>query len=112
MSVRWEGPAQQLSITLHRDELLETGFGLVAILLGAIQAWACRFQPSTIDIVSYLDVADAYRHGDWHGALNGYWNPLYLMGPGPRHGPGAALGPDMNFPSPNSSTSLSTSSVC
>jgi hypothetical protein len=57
--------------------LLEAAFALTAILLGAVQAWAFRSQPSTIDLVSYLDIADAYRQGQWHVIVNAYWNPLY-----------------------------------
>ncbi len=56
---------------------LEPAYWLAAIGLGAAQAWVCRFQPSTIDAVSYLDIGDAYVHGRWHEAINGYWNPLY-----------------------------------
>jgi 4-amino-4-deoxy-L-arabinose transferase-like glycosyltransferase len=29
------------------------------------------------DGINYLDMADAYRHGDWQSALNGIWSPLY-----------------------------------
>ena len=92
MSVTWERQAQQLTIRLDRDQLLETALVIAAILLGAVQAWACRFQPSTIDLVSYLDVGDAYLRGDWHAALNGYWNPFVLMGPRPLHGARATFG--------------------
>ena len=49
---------------------------LVALLLGALQAWAGRF-PIGEDGVSYLDVADAYLRGDWRNAFNAYWSPLY-----------------------------------
>jgi hypothetical protein len=77
MSVRWDRRAQHLSITLQPAELLEAGYWLAAVLLGTAQAWAYRFQPSTIDLVSYLDIGDAYVRGDWHQAINGYWNPLY-----------------------------------
>ena len=31
----------------------------------------------TSDGISYLDMGDAYLRGDWHTAINGYWNPLY-----------------------------------
>ncbi len=47
-----------------------------ALLLGAIQAWAFRYE-ATPDGVSYLDVADAVREGRWADAPNGYWSPLY-----------------------------------
>jgi hypothetical protein len=52
-------------------------FSLVAVTLAAFQAWPWRFWPSTIDLVSYLDIGDAYVHGRWADAVNGYWNPLY-----------------------------------
>lgn len=49
---------------------------VIALVLGLIQAWANRFYMGN-DGVPYLDMADAYLRGDWHTALNGYWNPLY-----------------------------------
>jgi hypothetical protein len=57
--------------------LLEAACWLVAIALGAVQAWTWRFQPSTMDLVSYLDLGDAWVRGQWKDAVNGYWNPLY-----------------------------------
>jgi hypothetical protein len=56
---------------------LAAAFCLLAILLGAIQAWIHRDTISSVDAVSYLDIADAYRQGRWSEAVNGYWNPLY-----------------------------------
>ena len=47
---------------------------LVALSLGALQAWALRF-PIGEDGVSYLDIADAYLRGDWHNAFSAYWSP-------------------------------------
>lgn len=49
---------------------------LVALALGAAQAWATRFT-MTPDGISYLDIGDAYWRGDWHNAVNAYWSPLY-----------------------------------
>src|SRR5271165_7685626 len=51
-------------------------FWAIALVLGLIQAWANRFYMGN-DGVPYLDMADAYLRGDWHTAVNGYWNPLY-----------------------------------
>jgi len=48
-----------------------------AAVFGAVQVLATPYRPSSEDVVSYLDVADAYRRQDWNGALNGYWSPLY-----------------------------------
>jgi len=56
---------------------LKITFWLIAILLGALQAWVNRYNLSTDDIIAYLDVGDAYLRGDWQGAINGYWSPLY-----------------------------------
>lgn len=50
---------------------------LVAIVLGAIQAWSHRFSISSEDGISYLDIADAYLRGDWNLAINPHWSPLY-----------------------------------
>jgi hypothetical protein len=62
---------------------LKNPLAAVALILGLIQVLANRFYMS-IDGVSYLDMADAYFRGDWHTAINGYWNPLYswLLGIG------------------------------
>ena len=57
--------------------LLEAACWIIAIALGAVQAWTWRFQPSTMDLVSYLDLGDAWVRGQWKDAVNGYWNPLY-----------------------------------
>jgi hypothetical protein len=51
-------------------------FWLLAIALGAAQAWATRFTMNP-DGISYLDMGDAYWRGDWHVAINAYWSPLY-----------------------------------
>jgi hypothetical protein len=48
----------------------------VSFALGLAVAWRSRFY-MTHDGVSYLDMGDAYLRGDWHTAINGYFNPLY-----------------------------------
>ena len=53
-----------------------TPFWAVALVLGLIQVWANRFYMGN-DGVPYLDMANAYLRGDWHTALNGFFNPLY-----------------------------------
>ncbi len=77
MSVRWDGRSLNLRLTLSKDQLLEGGYCCLAIALGAVQAWRCRYWLSTEDAVSYLDIGDAYVQGRWRDAINGYWNPLY-----------------------------------
>jgi hypothetical protein len=49
---------------------------IIALALGAAQAWAARFTMNP-DGVSYLDIGDAYWRRDWHNAINAYWSPLY-----------------------------------
>src|SRR5215470_6657964 len=46
------------------------------LALGLVQAAANRYSIFS-DGISYLDLSDAYRHGDWHNAINGQWSPLY-----------------------------------
>lgn len=48
----------------------------VSFVLGLAQAWRSRFL-MTHDGISYLDMGDAWLRGDWHTAINGYFNPLY-----------------------------------
>jgi hypothetical protein len=45
-------------------------------LFGVFQALASRFYMNP-DGVSYADLADAWRRGDWHNAINACWSPLY-----------------------------------
>ena len=51
-------------------------FWLLAIALGAAQAWATRFTMNP-DGISYLDMGDAYWRGNWHMAINAYFSPFY-----------------------------------
>jgi hypothetical protein len=55
---------------------LKTSLFLISVVLGLIQVLINRFYMAQ-DGVPYLDMADAYLRGDWHTAINGYWNPLY-----------------------------------
>ena len=50
---------------------------LAGLVLAAAQCWISRCDPNEIDLVSYLDVADAYAAGHWSAAINGTWSPLY-----------------------------------
>lgn len=45
-------------------------------VLGAIQALSARFDMNP-DGISYLNLSDLYARGDWNGAVNAYWSPLY-----------------------------------
>ena len=65
--------------TLHPDSYLRRimiAFWMIALLLGAIQAWSSRFDMAP-DGIQYLDNADAYFRGDWANAANTQWSPMY-----------------------------------
>lgn len=49
---------------------------LISFCFVLLHLWDNRdlFDPEGI---SYLDIADAYRRGDWHEALAGIWSPMY-----------------------------------
>src|SRR2546430_3423377 len=49
---------------------------VVSCALVLLNLWDNRdlFDPEGI---TYLDLADAYRRGDWRAALVGHWSPLY-----------------------------------
>lgn len=55
-----------------------TAVWLTTIVLGGIQALASRFYMNA-DGVSYLNLSDIFARGDWSGAVNGYWSPLYPL---------------------------------
>jgi hypothetical protein len=55
---------------------VRVSFWTLAVLLGAAQAWFSRHRIFS-DGISYLDIAQHYARGDWSGALNAYWSPLY-----------------------------------
>lgn len=60
-----------------RTAVMRAAIWASAVALGAASALPAPYRFATDDAVSYLDVADAYRHGHWHAAINGYWSPLY-----------------------------------
>jgi len=49
---------------------------LVVALVGAIAALSNRYSMGP-DGISYLDISDVIRRGDWIHAINAYWGPLY-----------------------------------
>jgi hypothetical protein len=55
---------------------LERALILISIGLGLVHTWAGRYSMSP-DGISYLDVGSAFLRGDWSGAFNAYWSPLY-----------------------------------
>lgn len=56
---------------------LRSTFWILAIVLGAIQAWANHHYLQNSDALSYLDMAESFTKGDWPQAVNAYWSPLY-----------------------------------
>lgn len=55
---------------------LERALIVISICLGLVHTWAGRYS-MTPDGISYLDVGSAFHRGDWSGAFNAYWSPLY-----------------------------------
>ena len=51
---------------------------LSAGFYGALQLWASGFLMNP-DGISYLDIGDAFFHGNRHAVLNAYWSPLYPL---------------------------------
>jgi hypothetical protein len=48
----------------------------VALVLGLRHLWSRRYVVIG-DGISYLDIGDAFAHGDWASAVSAYWSPLY-----------------------------------
>ena len=76
-----QGRAAPFTNRAIRDSLKSPRFwrwapGVLAVLLGIVQAFAHRHQMNA-DGISYLDLGDAWMHGDWSHVINGYWSPLY-----------------------------------
>lgn len=55
---------------------LERTLIVISICLGLVHTWAGRYSIEP-DGISYLDVGSAFLRGDWSGAFNAYWSPLY-----------------------------------
>lgn len=59
--------------------LIRLIFWTVAIILGLAQAWGNRYEFFSGDIISYLEMGEAYLRGDWEVAIHGYFSPLYPL---------------------------------
>jgi hypothetical protein len=64
------------SSSLSDSRRVVLGCCAVAVLFGAVDALSSRHS-MVPDGISYLDISDAIRHGNWGGAVNAYWAPLY-----------------------------------
>jgi len=51
-------------------------FCLLAVVLGATEAWLSRNDMYS-DGISYMDIGDAVSRGQWGDVVNAYWSPLY-----------------------------------
>lgn len=58
-------------------QLLRLSFWSIIVYLAVFQAWSGRFQPFVTDSISYLDMADYIRHGQFNQAVSSYWSPAY-----------------------------------
>ncbi|EKU96469.1 hypothetical protein Lepto7375DRAFT_0471 [Leptolyngbya sp. PCC 7375] len=59
--------------------LIKLVFWTIAIILGLAQAWGNRYQFFSGDIISYIEMGEAYLRGDWEVAIHGYFSPLYPL---------------------------------
>jgi hypothetical protein len=48
------------------------------VFFGAAHVWASDYMMNQ-DGTSYLDIGDAFFHGNWRAALNLHWSPLYAL---------------------------------
>lgn len=74
-----EGPKLRVYAASGSHEVVSLlrrkGF-VLALILGLINFWTTRFAIFS-DGISYLEIARKYADGDWKGAVNAYWSPLY-----------------------------------
>ncbi len=63
---------------MKRTKQIEFLFIAIALVLGFINAWASRHAMNP-DGISYIEIGQAYMRGDFAGALNAWWSPLYSL---------------------------------
>ena len=51
----------------------------IALILGITQAWNSRYEFFSGDIISFIELGEAYLRGDWAVAIHGYFSPLYSI---------------------------------
>jgi len=61
---------------MKKSLFTERSLLIACIMLGAVQAYICRYCMIS-DGISYLDIGDAYLRGNWSSAINAYWSPMY-----------------------------------
>ncbi len=54
----------------------ESAWWIASLGLGLLAFWFRKYFIYS-DGISYLEIAAKYRAGDWKGAVNAYWSPLY-----------------------------------
>jgi hypothetical protein len=57
--------------------VIHTGFLVFIFVYAVYQVVQWRNISHSIDLVSYLDIGDAYWRGDFQHAVNHYWSPMY-----------------------------------
>ena len=56
----------------------EAGLVVAVLAIGLLNTYAGRYAMNP-DGISYVDLAAAYAHHDWHNAINAQWSPLYPL---------------------------------
>src|SRR5690242_18466110 len=56
--------------------LIKCSWWIIAIGFGLWFGWISR-NAINPDGISYLDIGDAWWHGDFRSAINPYWSPMY-----------------------------------
>jgi 4-amino-4-deoxy-L-arabinose transferase-like glycosyltransferase len=70
----------RVSDGLASSSVIRPLFRFVAVSLAGLHALAAiSSQSMNADGISYLDIGDAYFHGDWDNAINAVWSPLYSL---------------------------------
>jgi hypothetical protein len=79
-------PAAQPSHTAEKEDYPTRSGGFrwgplalarsAVVLLGVLQLWFYRYDQNN-DGMHYLDIARKYAQGDFSGAVNAFWSPLY-----------------------------------
>lgn len=65
---------------MRRLSFLNDNLDLIIILTlySILSVISIKYYPNTdVDGISYINIAHAYAMGNWTGAVNGYWSPLY-----------------------------------
>jgi hypothetical protein len=70
------GTSTRINASLPR--FIHAAFWAISLILGLIDTLANRHSMGP-DGISYLDIADAFRRGEWSAGFNLNWSPLYPL---------------------------------